>query len=119
MDYDYDGLSDSSNTVKYTAYGALCNGKAVCNGYAVLFYRMCKEAGLSVRIISGTANGGSHAWNIVKVGDVYYAVDSTWDGQDAQTLDQYLLKSEKISLLIIQGVQNIRQKNLTMHILWR
>ena len=95
VDYDYDGLSDSSNTVKYTAYGALCNGKAVCNGYAVLFYRMCKEAGLSVRIISGTANGGSHAWNIVKVGDVYYAVDSTWDGQDAQTLDQYLLKSEK------------------------
>ena len=95
VDYDYDGLSDSSNIVKYTAYGALCNGKAVCNGYAVLFYRMCKEAGLSVRIISGTANGGSHAWNIVKVGDVYYAVDSTWDGQDAQTLDQYLLKSEK------------------------
>ena len=95
VDYDYDGLSDSSNTVKYTAYGALCNGKAVCNGYAVLFYRMCKEAGLSVRIISGTANGGSHAWNIVKVGDVYYAVDSTWDGQNAQTLDQYLLKSEK------------------------
>ena len=95
VDYDYDGLSDSSNTVKYTAYGALCNGKAVCYGYAVLFYRMCKEAGLSVRIISGTANGGSHAWNIVKVGDVYYAVDSTWDGQDAQTLDQYLLKSEK------------------------
>ena len=95
VDYDYDGLSDSSNTVKYTAYGALCNGKAVCNGYAVLFYRMCKEAGLSVRIISGTANGGLHAWNIVKVGDVYYAVDSTWDGQDAQTLNQYLLKSEK------------------------
>ena len=95
VDYDYDGLSDSSNTVKYTAYGALCNGKAVCNGYAVLFYRMCKEAGLSVRIISGTANGGSHAWNIVRVGDVYYNVDTTWDGQDSQTLDHYLLKSEK------------------------
>lgn len=58
VDYDYDGLSDSTNTVKYTAYGALCNGKAVCNGYAVLFYRMCKDAGLSVRIIPGTANGG-------------------------------------------------------------
>ena len=95
VDYDYDGLSDSTNTVKYTAYGALCNGKAVCNGYAVLFYRMCKEAGLSVRIISGTANGGSHAWNIVRVGDVYYNVDTTWDGQDSQILDHYLLKSEK------------------------
>lgn len=94
VDYDYDGLSDSTNTVKYTAYGALCNGKAVCNGYAVLFYRMCKDAGLSVRIIPGTANGGAHAWNIVRVGNVYYNVDTTWDGQDTQTLNRYLLKNE-------------------------
>ena len=94
VDYDYDGLSDSTNTVKYTAYGALCNGKAVCNGYAVLFYRMCKDAGLSVRIIPGTANGGAHAWNIVRVGNVYYNVDTTWDGQDTQTFNRYLLKNE-------------------------
>ena len=44
FDYDYSGLSDSSNLIKYTAYAALCEGKAVCRGYAVLFYRMCKEA---------------------------------------------------------------------------
>ena len=95
VDYDYLGLSDSSNLIKYTAYAALCEGKAVCQGYAILFYRMCKEAGLSVRIISGTGNGGPHAWNIVKVDNAYYNVDSTWDGQDSTTLDTYLLLNEK------------------------
>lgn len=78
----------------YTAYGALCTGKAVCQGYAVLFYRLCKEAGLSVRIISGTGNGGAHAWNIVRIGSKYYNVDCTWDGQNAATYNDFLLKSE-------------------------
>ena len=95
VDYDYSGLSDSSNLIKYTAYAALCEVKAVCQGYAILFYRMCKEAGLSVRIISGTGNGGPHAWNIVKVDNAYYNVDSTWEGQDSTTLDTYLLLNEK------------------------
>ena len=90
VDYAYNSTEEQI----YTAYGALCTGKAVCQGYAVLFYRLCKEAGLSVRIISGTGNGGAHAWNIVRIGSKYYNVDCTWDGQDADTYNEYLLKSE-------------------------
>lgn len=60
----------------------------------MLFYRLCKEAGLSVRIISGTGNGGAHAWNIVRIGSKYYNVDCTWDGQGAATYNNFLLKSE-------------------------
>lgn len=90
VDYEYNSKEEQI----YTAYGALCTGKAVCQGYAVLFYRLCKEAGLSVRIISGTGNGGAHGWNIVRIGSKYYNVDCTWDGQDATTYNKYLLKSE-------------------------
>lgn len=90
VDYAYNSTEEQI----YTAYGALCTGKAVCQGYAVLFYRLCKEAGLSVRIISGTGNGGAHAWNIVRIGSKYYNVDCTWDGQDADTYNEFLLKSE-------------------------
>lgn len=90
VDYEYNSKEEQI----YTAYGALCTGKAVCQGYAVLFYRLCKEAGLSVRIISGTGNGGPHAWNIVRIGSKYYNVDCTWDGQDAATYNEFLLKSE-------------------------
>ena len=90
VDYAYNSKEEQI----YTAYGALCTGKAVCQGYAVLFYRLCKEAGLSVRIISGTGNGGAHAWNIVRIGSKYYNVDCTWDGQDTATYNEFLLKSE-------------------------
>lgn len=80
---------------KYSAYHALCTGTSVCQGYAVLFYRLCKEAGYSVRIISGKGYGEDHAWNIVKVNGRYYNVDCTWDGQEANaTYDTYLLKNE-------------------------
>ena len=90
VDYAYNSTEEQI----YTAYGALCTGKAVCQGYAVLFYRLCKEAGLSVRVISGTGNGGPHAWNIVRIGSKYYNMDCTWDGQDEATYNEFLLKSE-------------------------
>ena len=90
VDYAYNSTEEQI----YTAYGALCTGKAVCQGYAVLFVRLCKEAGLSVRIISGTGNGGPHAWNIVRIGSKYYNMDCTWDGQDEATYNEFMLKSE-------------------------
>lgn len=93
VDYDNDSTDDY---IRYTAYGALCKGKAVCQGYAVLFYRMCKEAGLSARVIAGTGDGQPHAWNIVKLSsDGYYNVDCTWDGQDAKTIQKWCLLNEK------------------------
>lgn len=101
VDYDNKNLNDKEYTLKFTAYAALCTGKAVCQGYAIAFYRMCKEAGLPVRVIAGTGNGGAHAWNIVKIADntkaagSYYNIDCTWDGQDAETNHTFFLLNEK------------------------
>ncbi len=77
--YDY----SSETPDKYTAYDAMERGTAVCQGYALLLYRMLREAGLSTRIIAGTATatGENHAWNIVRLGSSYYNLDSTWDAQ--------------------------------------
>lgn len=80
--YDYDNLNDDSYKLKYTAYAALCQGTAVCQGYANLLYRMLKQVGIETRLISGIGNGGPHAWNIVKIGNVFYNVDSTWDSNE-------------------------------------
>lgn len=74
--YDYN--EDEENKERFSAYGALHNGKAVCQGFSQLFYRLAKEVGVPCRIISGTADGG-HAWNIAAVDGIYYLVDSTWD----------------------------------------
>ena len=77
--YDYANLYDDDYKLKYTAYAALVNKTAVCQGYAVLFYRMALEAGVDARVITGIGNGGAHAWNIAQVGNFYYDLDATWD----------------------------------------
>ena len=81
--YDHANLNDTSYQLKYSAYAALKNKTAVCQGYTALLYRLLLEAGIDNRAITGQGNGTgeweNHAWNIVKMGRYYYNVDSTWD----------------------------------------
>ena len=88
--YDYDHLDDATYTLQYTAYAAMINKTSVCQGYALLFYRLALESGVDARLIAGTGNGGAHGWNIVKVGGKYYNLDSTWDA--GRTTYRYFLK---------------------------
>lgn len=90
--YDYDNLYDDSYTLKHSSYAALINKKAVCQGYASLFYRLALEAGIDARVISGDSNG-PHAWNIVKIEGSYYNLDSTWDAGNTEY--KYFLKNAK------------------------
>ena len=77
--YDYAHSSNKNYMLKYACYGALVNNTAVCQGYALAFYRLALECGLDCRLIIGTGNNNSHSWNIVKVNGKYYHVDPTWD----------------------------------------
>lgn len=77
--YDNENLDDAEYMLHHSAYGALINKSAVCQGYASLLYRLLLECDIDARIISGTANGENHAWNIVKYGDAYYYLDAALD----------------------------------------
>ena len=89
--YDYDNVNNEAYHLQYTAYGALINGIAVCQGYAVLFYRLALECGIDSRLISGWG-GGPHGWNIVELNDLYYNLDATWDA--GTTSYDYFLRCE-------------------------
>ena len=89
--YDYANLNIDSYKLKYTAYAALMQGTAVCQGYALLFYRMALESGVDARFIAGDGGGGPHGWNIVKLGNKYYNLDTTWDA--GKTYYDYFLRS--------------------------
>lgn len=80
---EYETESTEQDTVR-TAYGALIEGKAVCQGYSVSLYRLLLEAGIDNRIIFGEGlpddgSSGPHSWNIIQLGDEYYYIDVTWD----------------------------------------
>lgn len=63
----------------HNASGALIDGYAVCDGYSKAFDLLCYLSGIECVRVSGTGNGGGHAWNKVKLNGVWYNVDVTWD----------------------------------------
>lgn len=76
--YDAKNKRNDLENLKYTAYGAITNKKALCQGYSTLLYKMLKESGINdVKIVRSS----THAWNIVKIGNLYYNLDSTWDAK--------------------------------------
>ncbi len=96
VEYDRVHKNNGYNHLKTTAYSALFYKRAVCQGYAVLMYRMLRESGIDSRVITGTAQYEDgeeyHAWNIVKLGGVYYNFDITWDKQSEES--DYFLKCD-------------------------
>lgn len=99
VEYDYEHVADDYYYPQFTAYGAVINRKAVCQGMALLFYRMCHEVGVDCRYISGwgsnAGGGGAHGWNIVKLGQYWYNVDITWeDNVGGSSTHNWFLKSQ-------------------------
>lgn len=80
---------------RYTAYDALVEKTAVCQGYALAYQILARKLGLSCEVVS--SNSLNHAWNLVKIGEDYYHVDVTWNDPVADRLGranhQFFLKS--------------------------
>lgn len=68
-----------NHTYAFSPYGALVKGQCVCQGYALAFYRICKELGYNVRFVSSDPHQGCHAWNLIEIDGKFYFVDCTWD----------------------------------------
>lgn len=63
-----------------TAYAALVQGTATCQGYCAALYRLLKEEGIACRIVTGTAGEEElHAWLIAELDGAWYLLDPTWD----------------------------------------
>lgn len=80
--------------ISHTAYAAAIDKTAVCQGYALLFYRLALECGIDARLIAGDGDG-PHAWNAVKLGSKSYLADATWDAGKQPKNYQYFLKGSE------------------------
>lgn len=78
-DYIVKNIEYDHSLKNYTAYNAIIEENVVCQGFASLTYKMLKELGVEVRIVSGRSNNQDHGWNIVKLNDKWYNIDNTWD----------------------------------------
>ncbi len=89
-------------TNAHNAYGALVEGKAVCEGYAESFQYLLHRAGIRSFIITGasinpsTGNPEGHAWNLVRIGGKYYHTDLTWNDQGDELYHAYFNQTDTV-----------------------
>ena len=62
---------------RHTAYDAIVEHKAVCQGYAEAYADLAKRAGIPAVVITSRYN--NHAWNAVNLNNNWYYVDCTFD----------------------------------------
>lgn len=84
---------------RYTAYGLMKNKVAVCQGYALVAYKMFEKLDIPVRYVVGYAGNQNHAWNKVKVSGKWYNLDTTWNdptpNSPTEVQYNYFLVSDK------------------------
>lgn len=104
--YDYQNYLDGTiPDDSYWPYGILINNTGVCNGYAYTMKLLLNLVDIECMVISGEANGGGHAWNIVKLGNEYYHLDVTWNdpvnwyyyGGDILSYDYFNITDEQMA----------------------
>ncbi|KNY25162.1 stalk domain-containing protein [Pseudobacteroides cellulosolvens] len=92
--YDMENFkNDTIPSKSHTAYGALMENVAVCDGYARSLQILLNAVGIECIMVTGNAEflsgkvaskntSNLHAWNIVKIDGVYYQVDPTSNDKD-------------------------------------
>ncbi|HRU99040.1 MAG TPA: transglutaminase domain-containing protein [Ruminococcus sp.] len=71
-----------------SAYGALVDGNAVCEGYSKAFKIVCDALDIPCVDVFGNwdkEDSTAHMWNYVQMEDgIWYAIDVTWDDNDGK-----------------------------------
>lgn len=71
---------ESTKSSPHSAHALLLEGQAVCQGYALLTYKMLNQLGVEAQYVVGIVNGNEdHAWNLVKIDGKWYHLDTTWN----------------------------------------
>ena len=89
---------DTSDREPYSAYGALVNATAVCDGYAHAYELLLSRLGFQAGFVS--SDEMNHSWNMVGIDQDWYHVDVTWDdpvpdqGSDAPVTAACFLRSD-------------------------
>lgn len=100
VNFDYKLASLNYNDRKKydttSIYNVLIKNIGVCSGIATTFRVLMNAIGIESQVVMSN----EHEWNVVKINDLWYHLDLTWDLNNIKAnlpLD-YFLKSEKVML---------------------
>lgn len=88
-------------TNDFNPYGAMLEGRAVCEGYARSVKILCELCNVDCYFVTGYCDNdpvnGGHAWNLVNVDSKWYQLDTTWnDGGNSK--DYFLVTDDFMTL---------------------
>lgn len=92
--YVYDELQktceyNAASELNQSAYSCAVNGESVCSGFSRAFQYIMIQLKIPCYFVTGTAQGGAHAWNIVEIGGNFYNVDLSWDATLSKQLGTF------------------------------
>lgn len=79
----------------YTAYGALVDGLAVCEGYSRAMQLLLSYVDMECALLTGVAEDSPHMWNVVSVEGDWYHLDPTWDDTEGSLRHTYFNLNDK------------------------
>ncbi len=101
--YDNEAVTAGFNVKPnaFSAYGALVEGKAVCEGYSRAIQLLLTRCGIPCALALGESikTGEQHMWNIVTVNGESYHLDATWnDSEDMLRHNYFNVTTDQIAL---------------------
>lgn len=92
-----DGVKDSSDGwEEFSAYGALVNGSAVCEGYSYAMNLLLSKVGIKSYYINGHGENTLHMWNVVNIDGNWYHLDATWNDSSGSYYNYFNLSDEQV-----------------------
>lgn len=87
------------NNMTYSISGSISidgftTGSGLCQSYAHMFQYIMNKLNIDCLSITGTAKGGRHTWNHVKLNNNWYLVDTCWDDSSDSYHYNYFLKGK-------------------------
>ncbi len=79
VSYEENATYDPLLWKAHTAYGALVEGRAVCDGYALAFRYLLSAYGIDCILIPGEFSGAAHVWTMVWYDGGWHEFDPTMD----------------------------------------
>lgn len=110
-DQETAGASDpaASSVIAFNAYGALVEGKAVCEGYSRAMQLLLERAGIQSTVVTGFDDKGqTHMWNLVTIDGQNYHLDPTWnDSEDMLRHTYFNITTKDLTLTHSLDSENI------------
>lgn len=107
--YLFDNVEYPENDQKdvyYTAYGALVDGRAFCQGYSSAFNLLCKYADVK----SVSVEKDDHIWNGVKTQEGVFYCDASFEDSAGEKFDVFSKKENNLCMVTKEQMEKLHGK---------